>query len=223
MKKIRISLALVAALMLTLPICAQDWANLGKYEQANADLAPKLKQEKRVVMMGNSITEKWERYDAAFFADNGYINRGISGQVTSQMLLRFRPDVINIDADVVIILAGTNDIAENKGPITIEQIAGNIFSMVELAQANNIEVIMCSALPAISYSWRPAIKPADKIVELNALLYAYAKANKIKYVDYYTPMVNDEKGLIKKYGRDTVHPSIEGYKVMEALLTEAIN
>ncbi|MDW7691178.1 SGNH/GDSL hydrolase family protein [Flammeovirgaceae bacterium SG7u.111] len=214
----------VLLVSLAAPLLAQeqDWANLGKYAEANAKLAAPSPEENRVVFMGNSITEKWETYDSAFFATNPYINRGISGQVTSQMLLRFRPDVIELQPKVVVILAGTNDIAQNKGPISIEQIAGNIFSMAELAKANGIKVVLAAALPATSYSWRPNIKPADSIVALNKLIKKYAKENKLVYVDYYKPMVNKEKGLKKEYGRDSVHPSLEGYKVMESLVVKAI-
>lgn len=201
---------------------AQDWANLGRYAEANSQLVTSSADENRVVFMGNSITEKWKKYDSDFFSSNPYICRGISGQVTSQMLLRFRPDVLELNPKVVVILAGTNDIAENKGPITIEQIAGNIFSMAELAKANGIKVVLATALPAISYSWRPGIEPAEKIVALNKLIKAYAKKNNHVFLDYYKPMVNKQKGLKKEYGRDTVHPSLTGYKVMEKLVKKAI-
>lgn len=221
-KSVSTTLVFIAALLLSTQCFAQDWANLKRYEKANATLEMPAKGENRVVFMGNSITEKWGKYDSAFWTDNSYINRGISGQVSSQMLLRFRPDVIDLHAKVVIISAGTNDIAENQGPITLEQIAGNIFSMVELAKANNIKVVLAAVLPASSYSWRPGIKPADSIVELNKLIKKYAKKNKIVYLDYYSPMVNENKGIKKEYGRDSVHPSIVGYKVMEPLVQKAI-
>lgn len=222
MKSLKSLLVILFIGCLSSSAMAQDWANLEKYAEANSQLAHPAADESRVVFMGNSITEKWEKYDSTFFSSNPYINRGISGQVTSQMLLRFRPDVLELHPKVVVILAGTNDIAENKGPITIEQIAGNIFSMAELAKANGIKVVLATALPAISYSWRPEIEPADKIIALNDLLKEYAKKNNLVLIDYYTPMVNSEKGLKKEYGRDTVHPSIEGYKVMEVLVKEAI-
>lgn len=221
MKTIKAILVLLI-MVSTCIVNAQDWANIGKYQLSNSTIETPSPNENRVVFMGNSITEKWGIYDSTFFTRNPYINRGISGQVTAQMVLRFRPDVIELQPKVVVILAGTNDIAENKGPITIAQIAGNIFSMTELAKANNIKVVLCAALPAISYSWRPGIEPADKIVELNALLENYAKENKIVFVDYYSPMVNDKKGLKKEYGRDTVHPSVAGYSVMESLVKKGI-
>jgi lysophospholipase L1-like esterase len=168
--------------------------------------------------MGDSITEFWKVNDAVFFTENPYINRGISGQTTSQILLRFRQDVINLKAETVVILAGINDIAENTGPITIDQIMKNIIAMVELAMVNKIKVILCSVLPANNFYWNPKLKPADKVIELNLRLKNFAKTNKISYVDYYNAMVDNEKGLLKKYGEDGVHPNLEGYKVMAALL-----
>ncbi len=201
---------------------AKDWANLGKYQQENSKLSPPSENENRVVFMGNSIIEKWGVYDSTFFTSNPYICRGISGQVTSQMLIRFRPDVIDLQPKVVVILAETNDIAQNQGPISIEQIAGNIFSMAELAKANGIKVVLCKVLPANSYKWRPDIQPSDQIIELNALIEKYARKNKMVLVDFYSPMVDSEKGLKKEYGRDSVHPGLAGYKVMEQLVKEGI-
>lgn len=199
-----------------------DWANFKRYKKANKELKAPGKKENRVVFMGNSITEKWVMFHAGFFTENNYIGRGISGQTSSQMLLRFKPDVVNLNPKVVVIHAGTNDIAGNTGPITIAEIADNIFSMAELAKANNIKVVLASVLPASSYSWSPSIEPVEKISELNARIQAYAKKNDIVYLDYYTPMVNEEKGLKKEYGRDTVHPNLEGYYVMETLVKKAI-
>ncbi|MDB4584716.1 alpha-L-fucosidase, partial [Draconibacterium sp.] len=204
-------------------IPSEDWANLKRYEKANADLSAPAANENRVVFMGNSITEGWVRHDPEFFKTNPYVGRGISGQTTAQMLLRFRPDVIDLQPKVVVINAGTNDIAANRGPQTLEQIIGNISSMAELAKANGIKVVLASALPASSYSWRPAIYPADKIIELNKMIKAYADKNDIVYLDYYSAMVNDNKGLIKEYGNDSVHPNLEGYRVMEKLVVKAIN
>ena len=204
-------------------IPTEDWANLGRYRKANAALKAPSKKENRVVFIGNSITDNWTRDHGIFFEKNpSFVNRGISGQTSAQMLLRFRPDVIELNPKVVIISAGTNDIAENRGPISIKRIAGNIFSMVELAKKNKIKVVLASVLPATSYSWSPSIEPADKIIELNKLLKNYAKKNKVVYLDYYTPMVNENKGLIKKLGRDTVHPNVAGYDIMEPLVQKAI-
>lgn len=201
----------------------EDWANLKRYRKANKELKAPFKKENRVVFMGNSITQNWTRDHGVFFESNpSYVNRGISGQTSAQMLLRFRPDVIELNPKVVVISAGTNDIAENRGPISIERIAGNIFSMAELAKSSGIKVVLASVLPASSYSWSPSIEPTDKIIELNELLKKYAKKNKIVYLDYYTSMVNENKALIKKLGRDTVHPNADGYEIMEPLVQKAI-
>ena len=201
----------------------EDWANFKRYRKSNEELNAPSKKEKRVVFIGNSITDNWTRDHGTFFEKNpSYVNRGISGQTSSQMLVRFRPDVIELNPKVVVISAGTNDIAENRGPITINRIAGNIFSMAELAKQNGIKVILASVLPASSYSWCPSIIPSDKIIELNKLIKKYAKENKIIYLDYYTPMVNENKGLIKELGRDTVHPNAAGYDIMEPLVNQAI-
>jgi alpha-L-fucosidase len=201
----------------------EDWANLKRYRKANAQLKVPTKEEQRVVFIGNSITDNWTRDHGQFFeANSSYVNRGISGQTSAQMLLRFRPDVIELNPKAVIISAGTNDIAGNRGAISIERIAGNIFSMVELAKANNIKVILASVLPASSYSWSPSVEPADKIIKLNTLLKAYAKENKVLYLDYYSSMVNEDKGLKKDLGRDTVHPNAAGYDIMEPLVQIAI-
>ncbi|WP_298136360.1 SGNH/GDSL hydrolase family protein [Flavobacterium sp.] len=192
-----------------------DWANLKKYEKENQILTP---SSKRVVFMGDSITEFWKSNDSTFFKDNPFINRGISGQTTPQMLLRFRQDVIDLKPSKVVILAGINDIAENTGPITIRQIMNNIISMTELAQTYKIKVILCSVLPANAFYWNPKLQPADKVMELNQRIKTYAQKHHIAYVDYYTSMVDDNKGLLKKYGEDGVHPNAAGYKKMEALL-----
>ena len=172
--------------------------------------------------MGNSITQGWVKSVPEFFESNNYIGRGISGQTTAQMLLRFRPDVIDLKPEVVVIHAGTNDIAANRGPVTLEQIGGNIFSMAELARSNKIKVILASVLPSTSYLWRPAIDSADKIIALNEMIKAYANEHNIVYLDYCNSMVNNEKGLREDYGNDTVHQNVAGYKVMEDLAKEAI-
>ncbi|RYD69641.1 MAG: acylhydrolase, partial [Sphingobacteriales bacterium] len=176
----------------------------------------------RVVFMGNSITEGWKIMDSTFFTGRPYIDRGISGQTSPQMLIRFRPDVIALKPAAVVILAGINDIAENNGPISLEAVFGNIVSMVQLAKANKIKVVMCSVLPANRFPWRPNILPAEKVVALNKMLATYAAENKIIYVDYYSVMVDDKKGLPKKYAEDGIHPTLEGYKVMEELVEAGI-
>lgn len=198
-----------------------DWANLKKYDDENKKLQTSQSMSP-VILMGDSITEFWKPIDESFFIKTGYINRGISGQTTSQMLLRFRQDVIQLKASVVVILAGTNDIAENTGPIALEAIMNNIISMVELAKANKIKVVLCSVLPANKFWWNSEMQPADKLIELNTLIKDYAENNKITYVDYYSPMVDDEKGLDKKWADDGVHPNLAGYQLMEPLLEKGI-
>ncbi|MBK7604508.1 MAG: SGNH/GDSL hydrolase family protein [Saprospiraceae bacterium] len=200
----------------------KDWANLSKYSSENKTLMPLSMKEKRIVFMGNSITEGWKNTDPGFFEGRLYIDRGISGQTTPQMLIRFRPDVIDLKPAIVIILAGINDIAENTGPMTLEETAGNIFSMAQLAKAANIKVIISSVLPANTFPWRPEIKPAEKVIELNILLKQYCEENRITYLDYYSHMVDDKKGLDSRYGDDGVHPNLAGYKVMEGLVENAI-
>lgn len=193
----------------------KDWPGLNKYTKENSLLTTTLKS---VVFMGDSISEFWKVNDESFFTSNHFINRGISGQTTPQMLLRFRQDVIELKPSVVVILAGINDIAENTGPISIEAIMGNIISMVELSNANKIKVVLCTLLPANHFDWNPKLEPADKVIALNQLIIEYANIHKINCVDYYTALVDDVKGLPKKYSADGVHPNLEGYKLMESLV-----
>jgi lysophospholipase L1-like esterase len=199
-----------------------DWPNFGRYKEENLKLGLPKVDENRVVFMGNSITQGWSEVNPDFFSGKPYINRGISGQTTPQMLVRFRSDVVNLKPKVVVILAGTNDIAENTGPTTLEMIEGNIASMVEIAKANNIKVVLCSVLPAYDYPWKPGLEPAQKIMDLNKWIEDYALKNEIIYVDYFTSMVDDRNGLKKEYSEDGVHPNLTGYKVMEPLVEKAI-
>ena len=210
-------------MLLTTLSYGQDWANLKRFQQENSELMLAKAHEHRVVLMGNSITEGWLSIRPEFFKNKPYVNRGISGQTTPQMLVRFRQDVINLKPSTVVLLAGINDIAENTGPSTIEMIANNIISMAELAKANQINVIICSVLPANHFPWRQGIKPAEKVRKLNAILQSYSYENKLEYVDYYSAMVNDSHGLIKELGEDGVHPNKNGYLIMEPILENAIN
>ena len=203
-------------------VSAQDWANLNKYREDNAKLALTFSGENRIVFMGNSITEGWKTFHPEFFLGKPYINRGISGQTTPQMLLRFRADVINLNPELVIILAGTNDIAGNTGPSSIEMIAHNIISMAELAIINDIKIILCSVLPVYDYTWKPGLNPVGKISTLNEIIRDYAQNNGITYLDYYSSMVDNRKGLIEPYTYDGVHPNKLGYTIMESLLETAI-
>jgi lysophospholipase L1-like esterase len=206
----------------TLQAQNNDWADLNRYKEENLKLGLPSPVENRVVFMGNSITQGWIEADPNFFMGKSYINRGISGQTTPQMLVRFRPDVVNLKPKVVVILAGTNDIAGNTGPSTLEMIEDNIASMVEIAKANNIKVVLCSVLPAYDFPWKPGLEPAQKIVDLNKWIKDYAEKNKIIYVDYFTPMADERNGLKKEYSEDGVHPNLAGYKVMEPLVEKAI-
>jgi len=201
---------------------AQDWANLNRFKEENTKLGLPVKGEKRVVFMGNSITQGWSENRPDFFAGKPYINRGISGQTTTQMLVRFRPDVIALKPSVVVILAGTNDIAGNTGPSTLEMIAANIFSMAELAKANGIKVVLSSVLPVYDYPWKTGLKPAEKIVALNEMIKNYSTKNNIVYLDYFSAMADERNGLKSEFGYDGVHPNEAGYAVMEPLVEEAI-
>lgn len=200
----------------------QDWANLEKYRIENIKIGLSAANEKKVVFMGNSITEGWGNIMPSFFAGKPYINRGISGQTTPQMLLRFRQDVIALQPTLVVILAGTNDIAGNTGPSTLEMIENNIASMAELAIANNIKVILSSVLPVYDYSWKPGLHPAEKIVTLNKWIAAFATKNGCTYLDYHSAMKDEKNGLKTVYGDDGVHPNLAGYKVMAVLAEKAI-
>ena len=201
---------------------AQDWPNLNKYQNENANLKPAEAGQKRIVFMGDSITEFWSTINPEYFAGKPYINRGISGQTTPQMLVRFRADVIALKPSVVVILAGINDIAGNTGPSTLEMIKNNIFSMAELAKANHIKVILCSVLPAFDFPWKPNQNPVEKIATFNEIIKNYAKANAIEYLDYYSAMVDERKGLTASYSNDGVHPNKAGYQIMAPLAEASI-
>ncbi len=201
---------------------SSEWVNYKKYAASNERLGLPAAGEKRVVFMGNSITEYWAIRDSSFFKNNGYIDRGTSGQTSSQMLLRFRQDVIDLKPAVVVINAGTNDIAENAGPISLKNIFANIVSMVQLAQANNIKVILSSVLPAYDFFWHRGLHPAEKIIKLNSMIKSYSDENNIPYVDYYSKLVNEKKGFEKKYTLDGVHPNHTGYEIMDPMVKEVI-
>ena len=213
----------------TQEINSQDWntfANTVWYSKANLELNLHTKAKNRVVFMGNSITEGWIQMRPEFFNNRDYVNRGIGGQTTPQMLLRFREDVINLNPSVVIILAGTNDIAGNSGYISLESIIDNIKSMSEIANANGIKVIISSILPAIDYPWKPGLDPAPKIIKINKALKVFSEENNFIYLDYYAAMVDDKGGLkVPEYtsANDLVHPNKNGYLVMEKLAEIAIN
>lgn len=199
-----------------------DWANLARYREANAELPPPAAGEHRVVFMGNSITDSWAPLFDSLFPGKPYIGRGISGQTTPQMLVRFRQDVVALHPSVVVILAGTNDIAGNTGPSTLEMIEDNLASMTEIARANGIRVVLASVLPVFDYPWRPGLTPAPKIVELNKWISSYATSHDAVYLDFYTAMADARGGLPSELSRDGVHPNPAGYRIMAPLTEQAI-
>jgi lysophospholipase L1-like esterase len=199
-----------------------DWPNLARYREANAALGAPVSGETRVVFMGNSITDAWAKSFPAMFPGKSYIGRGISGQTTPQMLVRFRQDVIALKPKVVVILAGINDIAGNTGPSTQAMIADNLMSMTEIAKANGIRVVLSSVLPAYDFPWRRGIEPAPKVVALNAWMKCYAAQAGAVYLDYYSKMVDARGGLSPEMASDGVHPTEAGYRIMAPLAEAAI-
>jgi lysophospholipase L1-like esterase len=201
------------------PLGAQsttDWPNLAKYRDSNAVVGT------RVVFMGNSITEGWKKYWSDEFRGKPYVNRGIGGQTTPQMLVRFHQDVIALRPAAVVILAGTNDIAGNTGPSTLEMIEDNLAGMAEMARANGIRVVLCSVLPVYDYPWKPGLAPAPKIVALNAWMKHYADSTGSVYVDYHGAMRDDRNGMRAELASDGVHPNEAGYQIMVPLVEQGI-
>jgi lysophospholipase L1-like esterase len=189
-----------------------DWPNLQKYREANAKLSAPMKNENRVVFLGNSITEGWAPYFATMFPGKPYIGRGIGGQTTPQMVLRFQQDVIALKPKVVVILAGTNDIAGNTGPSTLEMIEDNIASMAELAKANGIRVVLSSVLPVWDYPWKPGLEWIKE----------YAREHGAVYLDYHSAMADSRGGMRSELASDGVHPNEAGYRLMAPLAEQAI-
>jgi len=213
-------LILFAAILTAATIRAQegDWANYGRYAEANAALKT-TGARPDAVFMGNSITDGWASQHKEFFTGNNYVGRGISGQVTAQMLARFRADVIDLRPQAVVILAGTNDIAGNQGFVALENIAANIISMAQLAKANGIRAVICSILPAAEYPWRREVKDVPaKVRAVNGMLREWAAANDAVYVDYFTPLADERGGLPAALAKDGIHPTSEGYDRMEQIL-----
>ena len=200
----------------------RDWAQFNRYAEANAAL----NSNPDVVFMGNSITDFWPAKSPEFWADNaGFVGRGISGQTTCEMLVRFRQDVIGLHPRVVVILAGINDIAQNNGKITLANVLGNLQSMTELARAHGIKVALCSVVPCSRFPWRPEIKPAMLVKHLNGMIAQYVAglaSDEVVYVDYYTPMANAEGGLDADLADDGCHPTPKGYAIMERVVLEAL-
>ncbi|MUP46978.1 acylhydrolase [Gramella sp. BOM4] len=200
----------------------QDWPELKRYHEKNQQIIQN-KAWPEVVFMGNSITEGWINTHPEFFEDNNYLNRGIGGQTSPQMLIRFTPDVLDLKPEVVVILAGTNDLAANTGYSSVKMISDNIRAMATLAEKNNIKVVLSSVLPVYDYPWRPGLEPVSRIQELNEWMENYARENNHVYLDYFSSMSNDQKGMRKEYSEDGVHPNAKAYSVMEPLVQEAIN
>ena len=197
----------------------RDWAQYGRYAAQNAAV----ERPVEAVFMGNSITDNWAAHDSEFFVRNGFVGRGISGQTSIEMLARFRRDVIDLHPKAVVILAGINDIAQNLGPIALENTFGNIESMCELARCHGIRVVLCSVLPCDRLSWRPDIAPAAEVVRLNDMLKRYAERNRIAFVDYHAAFDNGKGGLDARFSHDGCHPTFYGYTLMEPLVTEGTN
>ena len=223
MKSLLFSFLLIALLIpMESTLQAQDWANLNRFEAANAEIGPVKEGERRVVFIGDSITEGWSELFPEFFEGKPHVNRGISGQTTGQMLIRFRQDVIELRPQTVVILAGTNDIAQNQGPTTLQAIVNNIASMAELGYANGMNVIIGSVLPAFDYTWRPGLEPNTKIPMLNAMLMDYAGSRGFMYLDYFSAMTDGNNGLQADLTTDGVHLTPQGYEMMSAIVTAAI-
>jgi lysophospholipase L1-like esterase len=203
-----------------------DWANLKRFHDENAALAAPAAGVKRVVFMGDSITQGWAHHGVPpepASPSKDWINRGISGQTTPQMLIRFRADVIDLKPSAVVFLAGINDIAGNTGPMTLEQTEGNLASMAELAAAHDIKVVLCSVLPAYDFPWRPGLEPAPKVVAVNTWMKSYATQHGFTYVDYYSATVDSRGGLPANLSHDGVHPLPAGYAIMLPLVEAGIN
>ena len=200
-----------------------DWPNLAKYREANENLKKSSSGGDRIVLVGDSITEGWTEFNPEFFQENNMINRGISGQTTPQMLIRFKQDAVHLNPKIIIINGGTNDIWGNTGPSTPEMIIDNLCSMTEIAAKNDINVALSTILPVYKYPERDDIIDPPKTISLiNSILLDYCKKNGLTFLDYYTPMVDEKKGLNSDYGTDGVHPNKEGYNVMENVVREAI-
>jgi lysophospholipase L1-like esterase len=216
----KLYLSLLAIVIFT-NMNAQDWANVARFKAENERVIEN-KAPVKLVFMGNSITEGWKSFDPNFFNSTDYVNRGIGGQTTPQMLIRFKQDVLDLKPKGVVILAGTNDIAGNTGPMSIQEIYNQIESMAGLAALNKIEVFLCSVLPVYDYPWKPGLKPAPKIVALNEMLKTLAGEKNYLYIDYFSEMSDDKNGLKASLGADGVHPNEKGYEIMKRVLLNTI-
>jgi len=216
-------LLIIAAAFPVLAIAQEDWAAIGHFAGDNASLGAPGRREQRIVFMGDSITQGWSEAVPEYFADGAYVERGIGGQTTPQMLVRFRVDVIDLEPEVVVILAGTNDIAGNTGPATNKMIQDNLASMAEIASANGVRVILASILPVYDYPWSPGLEPAPRIRSINGWLAQYAAENDHIFLDYHSSLVDDRGGMQARFTSDGVHVTPDGYVVMAELAEEAID
>ena len=225
MRKCKIILILITCLTVAGVLQAEDardWAQFNRYAQQNDSLS-RVNADVKVVFLGNSITQGWREKRPEFFDRHGFVGRGINGQTSSEMLVRMRQDVIDLHPQIVVILAGTNDIAQNNGYISLEHILGNIISMCELARANHIQPVLCSLLPARRFYWTDRIPDAPVLIQkLNAMIRDYAKANGIPFVDYWSKMAAEDGGLLSGLSDDDVHPTPAGYQIMEPLILQTL-
>lgn len=232
MKKLILSLILVAGpLLMYAQEPAQmpqfrrfrDWGGFARYEEANKAIT----SSPMVIFMGDSVTDFWAEYRPSFFSDHNYLGRGIGGQTVEHMVVRFQQDVVDLHPKVVVILAGINDIAQNNGPISLENIVACIKTMCEIAKANNIVPIVCSILPCDKFFWNKEAKPAQDVIALNKLLKAYTDKARITYADYHTPMGLPDGSLPLNYSEDGCHPTVEGYikmeEIIQPVITETLN
>ncbi len=219
MKKIILSLLLLCSLnIVSAQRITNEWSNRARYAKKNAELTVR----PDAIFMGNSITQAWALKRPEFFEAHNYVGRGISGQVSAQMLLRFRDDVVENNPKCVVILAGINDIAENQWVTPLGDIMDNIASMAQIARANGIRPILCSVLPANRIMWREGIEPTQQVIDLNVLIKEFAKEQKMTYVDYYSALVDDKFGLSEEYAKDGVHPLPPAYEIMEEMIVKVI-
>ena len=201
-----------------------DWPNLAKYRKPNEKLKGSSSREDRIVLVGDSITEGWTEFNPGFFQENNMVNRGISGQTTPQMLIRLKQDAIHLNPKIIIINGGTNDIWGNTGPSTPDMIIDNLCSMAEIASKNNIQVVLSTILPVYQYPERDdIIDPPKTISFINSVLQDYCNKNSLAFLDYFSPMADEKKGLRSDYGTDGVHPNKQGYSVMEQVVRETIS
>lgn len=215
-------LSLLFVILFAICLSAQDWAGFSKYAHEN-DSIKRAHANVQVVFLGNSITQGWRDSRPAFFREHAFVGRGINGQTTSHMLVRMRQDVLELHPQVVVILAGTNDIAKNNGDISLGEILGNLISMCELARANGIIPVLCSLVPARAFYWRPEISDAAELIrQMNEMIRLYADANGIMYVDYWSAMADENGGLPDRLSADGVHPNDAGYEIMEPIILEAL-